>query len=126
MLLLDVLDGAFDSQNLVVFLTDVHELTVDALSELVLTEQELRVVQRLVLLNLAVVQLVLVLLAQSQFLVLLQKDLALPLKLLKILVKRFVHLPHSVYYHHHEHVVRAHSRPNQLVEIVRYSHQRVL
>lgn len=49
-LLLDVLDGAFDSHDFIVFFTDVDEFAVDSFCEFVFCEEKLAVVEGLVML----------------------------------------------------------------------------
>lgn len=120
------MDGPFDSQDLVVFPPDVYKLAVYSLLELILLEQKFAVVQRLIFFNFTVVKLMLVFLANSQFFVLLQKYLAFSFELFKIFEQRFVHISHAINHNHDKDVVRTHSRPDQLVNVVGHTLERIL
>lgn len=124
MFLLYILDGLLYPQHFVVFFTDVDKLAVYPLSKFVFFEQKLAVVKWLISLYFCVVQLMLVLFAQSQLIVFLQVDLTLPLKLFKVLIQRGIHIAYSVDDYHYKDIIRTNSRSDNLVDVVSHSHQR--
>jgi hypothetical protein len=67
----------------------------------------------------------LVFLANSQFFVLLQKYLAFSFELFKVFKQRFVHIPNAINHDHDKDVVRTHSRPYQLVNVVGHTLERI-
>ena len=83
---LDVLDRLLYPEYFIVLLADVDEFAIYPLSKLFLLEQELTVIQGLIVLHFRVVQLMLILLTQSQLLIFLQIDLAFTLELFEVLI----------------------------------------
>lgn len=125
-LLLDVLDGLFDPENLIVSLSHILELSFNAFCKFIRFEQEFAEIQRLLFLNFLVVLVILVLLLYRQQIVLLQVDLTFSFELLKILIQRTVDTLHPVDHNHHENVVRTDPRPNHFIDIISDAYQGTL
>ena len=106
--------------DLVVSLPDPDKLALHPVLELIIHEQELRVVQVVTLLKISIHKCLLVLLTHRVIIVFLQEDLTFSLELLEVVEKRGVHLLNTINDNRNVDIVRTRPLLNQQINIVSY------
>lgn len=95
--LLDALDLFLDAVDLIVLLSNIYELSLEAVIELIRREEEFAIIQGLLLIiNLCFDLTVGVLLPHVEVIILLQEDLTLSLQFFKIIEKRLIDLLNTI------------------------------
>jgi len=95
-LFLNAVNLFLDANNVIILLANVHELSLETVCMLLGSEEELAVIERLLLIHFNVHLLTIVFLPHGQLVILVNKNLTLPLKFLKVIKQRFVDLLDAV------------------------------
>lgn len=122
--LLDALDLLLDAVDLIVLLSYIRELPLEAIIELIRREQKFAIIQGFLLIIYLCFDLTVgVLLPHIEVIILLKEDFALSLKFFKIIEKRLIDLLNTIDDDTYEDIVRTKTRFHQFIYIVSYPHE---